>query len=284
VFFNIERLDVLAENIINIDSFVYTLGAIGATVIICIPALQNFPAYTLNIVNLLLYLFGKVFVFHHKPLIGGLYTYLSITEATLLSVLLWVAYKLARALSDFEKAVESIAMEDVSHHIRTPDEAMHEVQIHMHLSRRQQSPLSVVVLEPETTALPVLLAQALQEAQQALLTRCVLTTLTRAVSTTLRRTDVLFEQRQQGRLVLLCPLTNATGAKTLVHRLQSLIAAQHQITVRCGYAAFPEEALTFEELLRKAEEHLTYQPQQHAARLYSPPRAPAMPPPMVTKT
>ena len=263
IFFNIERLDFAIPNAINISSFVYVFGSVITALIIYVPTLQNMKMPFLIGLNTAIYIAVKVFVFNERPLWGGVYTYLSVTEVTLLSLLAWSAYKLAGALHDFEKTVESISFEDVSHCIQPLDEALKEVQLHMRVSRRHQRPLSLIIVEPEPAALQGLLSQAAQEVQRALMVRATFATLARTVSSILRCSDLMLEQRQRGRLIILCPETSLEGSTLLANRLQTFIAEQHGVSVRCGYASFPDKALTFEELVRKAEAQLGCS-EQHA--------------------
>jgi GGDEF domain-containing protein len=114
----------------------------------------------------------------------------------------------------------------------------------------------VVVVEPEPDSIQVALHRTVQEVQQAMMTRYVITSLARVFNKVLRRIDVVIEQREQGRFVILCPETNATGSNVLADRIQAAVAEQLGVSVKCGTASFPDEALTFEELVRQAESHL----------------------------
>ena len=120
LLFNIERLDFGRENIIDIDSFVYILGIIAAISIITLPILRRkHVAISLGL-WLGLYLFSKLFIFNQRPLVGGIYTYLSITEVTLVGISIWLSHLLARAIHDFEQAVENITLRSASRRVRRP--------------------------------------------------------------------------------------------------------------------------------------------------------------------
>ena len=94
VFFNIERLDFGESNIINISSFIYLLGVIAIVVTITTPALQRFSLPQLLTFWSFIYLLSKVLVFFYRgrPILGGVYTYLSITELALFLILIWLKY------------------------------------------------------------------------------------------------------------------------------------------------------------------------------------------------
>ncbi len=125
----------------------------------------------------------------------------------------------------------------------------------MHFSRRHTTPLSVVVIEPESVSLQNLIRYALHKAHRTLQTHCTLTKLADAFKPALRRTDLMIEHRQQGRLLIVCPGTAPEELSTLTQRLQAT-ADENDLIVRFGYASFPNEAFTFDELILQAELHL----------------------------
>ena len=71
-----------------------------------------------------------------------------------------------------------------------------------------------------------------------------------------RQTDLLLKDRR-GRFVVLCPETDLANATLLANRLSHSVKEKNDFTGYWGVAAFPEDALTFEDLLRKGSERLT---------------------------
>jgi hypothetical protein len=57
--------------------------------------------------------------------------------------------------------------------------------------------------------------------------------------------------------MVLCPETDFPNASLLAQRIAQAIKERTSLRVLWGVAAFPEEALTFEDLLQKARERLT---------------------------
>src|SRR5690554_5693430 len=83
LFLNLERFDFGEVNLINIHSFVYVLGSGIVLATILIPALSRLRFSTHLALTLGGYLLLKVFVFNDRPMIGGSYTYLFVTEIAL---------------------------------------------------------------------------------------------------------------------------------------------------------------------------------------------------------
>lgn len=259
LLFNIERLDFGSENVIDIGSFVYVLGIIAAISVIVFPILWRSHVAIALALWLSLYFFSKLFLFNQRPLLGGIYTYISITEVTLVAISIWLSHILARAIYDFEKAVENITLRNASRRVRRLNDAMDDIQVEMFRSRHHHHPLSLVVVEPKPEALQTTLHRAVREVQERMMHSYIINSMAQTLSKYLRRTDLILEQRDQGRFIILCPETSANELRLLVEYIQTIVAKQLGTAVTCGVATFPDEALTFEELVRRAESHV-YQP------------------------
>ena len=259
IFFNIERVDFTVENFIDIDSFVYGLGFIAVITAIWVPALQRATPTVLIVGWAIIYQLSKLliwFLFDGRPVLGGVYTYLSITEISLLLILVWLSHKVATPLQEFAEAVESITFTNVNKRVKPIAEADEEIQIEMFRSRHNHHPLSVVLVELEPESLQAALHRAVQEVQETMLSNYVINNIAHTLSKYLRRTDLILEQREQGRFLIMCPDTTAGDLKLLVEYIQAVAAEQLGTSIACGVATFPDEAITFEELVNRAEAHL----------------------------
>ena len=260
VFFNIERLDLAQQNEIDLDSAVYVLGFLAGLLILGIPAFGRvrLPIHiagwsaTYVVVKLILFVF-----FEGRPLLGGIYTYLSVTELSLLLISIWLAHKLAHAIRDFEDAVKTVTFAGSDHHIRGITEANEVIQTEMFRSRHNHHPLSVIVIEPDTVSIRSSLHRLVREAQQSMMNHYITNNLAMLLNQQLRRSDLVLEQRDANRVVLVCPDTNKTDSEVLVEYIGDVVARQMGLTIKCGTASFPQEALTFEELVDRAGQDIT---------------------------
>jgi len=256
IFFNIERLDFGQPNTVDIQTFVYVLGILAILSIITVPILWRTPVPVALVFWISVYVVCRLPVFNSRPLLGGIHTYLSITEVALLSALVWLAHDLGRSLHDFEEAVKNITFSEVNHRVRDLDEAAEDIQMELIRSRRHQRPLSVIVVETKPESVRATLHRLVQEVQRAMMTRYVVTSLARVIGHQLRRTDLVLDQRDQGRFIILSPDTNAISSTIVVERIQAAASEELGVSVACGIAAFPDDALTFEELVHRAEINL----------------------------
>jgi GGDEF domain-containing protein len=272
IFYNIERLDLVKEDLINISTFTYGLNLSAIVSIMAFPPLWRARSWVALAVWLGFFAVARLFAFNTRPLFGGMYTYLSITEVTLLTLSIILAHRLARDLHDFEEAVKNITFADVHRRLKTMEEVEDEIQMELHRSRRHHHPLTVMIVEPDPASVQVALNRTVQQVQHAMMTRYALASLARIIGNQLRRTDLVLDQLDRGRFVIVSYDTDALHAVVLAERIQTAAAQQLGVQVTCGLAAFPDGAFTFEELVHKAEEGLRtpVEPARETAHTWDP--------------
>ena len=253
IFYNIERLDFGQQNVIDIQSFVYVLGLVALISVIFIPALRRLHVSVSLVLWLGVYVVCRLLIFNQRPLLGGIDTYLSITELAALYLLIVLAHNVTRDLHDFEEAVKNITFADVSRRVQKLEDASEEIQTELIRSRRHHYPLTVMIIQPDAKSIKAVLHRTVQELQRAMMARYVITSLARIISKQLRRTDMVLDQHERGRFIIISPDTSASSSDTLAQRIKSAAAEQLGVSVSYGVASFPDEALTFEELVHQAE-------------------------------
>lgn len=265
-FLNIERLDIgMEKNLINLHSFVYVLGSVAVLSTMAISTFWQVSRFTLLAIWLGIYLICKLLIFNNRPLIGGIYTYLTITEVLMVTLLIAWAHAFSRQMHDVEETIANITLFDVSKRVRRLEEAREEISTELVRSRRHGLSLSVLIVKLEPESIRANLNRAVQDVMQAMMSRYVYTSLVRAIDKDLRRTDMILEQPNNNEIVLLLPDTTGVGSFNLAERVQEIASRNLGISVSCGIASFPDEALTFEDLVRKAESYFPQRPKVPAA-------------------
>lgn len=74
--------------------------------------------------------------------------------------------------------------------------------------------------------------------------------------------DTVLEDRKNGRFIILCPEIDGQNSTVLIERIRMAVSRQLGIEVQCGTASFPDTALTFEELVNRAESQLQQEAKQ----------------------
>ncbi len=254
-FFNIERLDFGEKNIINIASFVYVLGFLAIILTIAIPQIQHIKRSTAMVFWSIIYLLVKT-VFFSRPVIGGVYTYLSITELAMLLALVWLAYQVTAATQDFENAVEKITIGHGGAHVKQLSEAADDIQREMFRSRHYHRPLGVISVQPNIDDANPDSHRIIREAQEKMVGSYIINNVANTLQKFLRPTDVILEDRESGRFYIICPETPKNDLKVLLEYVEGVTAEELGVGAKCGFATFPDEAVVFEDLLQKSVERL----------------------------
>ena len=252
ILFNIERLDIGAqENVINLETAFYVMVVVAILMILSIRRLQTLPQHPIIALTIGAYLIGKLVLIPNHPLLGGIYTYLSITELGLFIVAVLLAQNLALNIRDFEQAVENFAFANIRK-VKPVQEAYEEIQDEIYRSRRFQRSLSIIVLEQDLEKIQKNINRVVQDAQRMLMDQYTSLMIARELATQLRRTDLLLANGKKGGLVILSPDTDKANTDLLIERLKS-VAQSEEFAINFGVAIFPDHALTFEQLVEHAE-------------------------------
>jgi hypothetical protein len=254
ILFNIERLDFGEDGGINIETGVYILTILTVIAILSIPWLRTLRQPVLLTLGVGIFFLVKLLLLTRRPLIGGIYTYLSFTELGLFIVGIFLTQNLAMNMKDLEQNARVFSFANIRK-VKRVQEAYKEIEAEIYRSRRFRRPLSVIVLEQDTKKLEANIEQLSLSAQRAMMEQYFSVILAKNLATQLRETDLLLENDRNGRLVILSPDTGVSETQILIDRLNSLVKSS-EFSIIFGAATFPDHALAFEQLLAHAENNL----------------------------
>lgn len=255
LFFNIERFDYGVDNLIDIQTFVYILGIVAVIAVISLPFLHAAPPSRAILVFLGTYLVSKlVIIVSGTQAIGGLQTYVMITEVSFLTILIGLAHHLAKQLHILFQDIEASMLISNGEPIERVEEASLVIKSEVQRSRYYGHPMSVVVVKVKDHSVELSFNQVMKEIQEKLVARYVRLKLAKAIRGQLRLMDQVFE-KEDGTLVILCPEVDGDASFILTERIQSA-AKQVGIEVQSTTASFPEDAITFESLVEEANKKL----------------------------
>lgn len=255
--YNLERVDFGTTNTVDLSSFVYVISFLATASAFLIPARWLHNRWVLLVAWLMIYGLGKLVLSQQRPILGDGYTYLSIAEATLIGITVWLGRELVLAIYDFEESVRNITLSNVSRRVKSLEQATDEIEVELVRSRRHNRPLAVMVVEIDEASIQARVHRAVQEIQQAMMARYVITKIAQIISNQLRRSDLIIDQHEQGRFIIFSPDTDSPDLDILIQRIQTATHKQLDIDLKIGQASFPEHALTFEELVDLAEQKIT---------------------------
>lgn len=259
LFFNIERIDIDIDNIdnINLPTSVYIVG-VFVTIAALLPFFQRHSVWALITTGIAMYI--GVLVLSRKPILNDVHLYLTLTGVFMLVITAILSYNLGRSLEEFIAAVSEMTFSNKGGRLRTVAEAEAFVDLEMASSRRTQRPLSLVLFQGDASSMNMTMHRLIQEIQRSMMQRYLMATIARVLSRYIRRTDIIIEAQQAGRLVLLAPETNASEAELLGERLKLLAQEKLGVTASYSVSTFPDQALTYEDMINVAEQRLNEQP------------------------
>lgn len=253
LFFNIERLDFNQASSINIQAFVYPLGVAAVIAIIVFPVFSRISFFYTLTIWIGLYSSLKLLTFNDRPLFGGINTYLTITEACLIAVLVVLAHQVGRVLYDYLSAVEFVALASGGSKIPPLEEGIDRVYAEINRSRHYNRAMSVIVASMETKEMQFELPRLLVESQEKILQTYLTARLAKTLKAELRRMDIILEDKKNHRVIVISPEIDDRGSSALLERLNAIVDRQMGIQIHFGAATFPNKALTFEGLVQEAE-------------------------------
>lgn len=175
-------------------------------------------------------------------------------ELILLEAGVWFAHQLALQITHAESIMAALALSAFPNRARDIESENQRIKIELTRSRRYHRPLSVVIIEADI-ADEKTTKEMLKSIQHDLLQQFSSARLAQIIDDRVRQTDLVLRDHK-GRFIILCPETDFTNVSLLAQRIANAIQEKTALRIRWGVAAFPDEALTFDDLLQKAEARL----------------------------
>lgn len=248
----------LSANVLNFSPYFFAVLTTAIILSILAPTLQRWSllvALGLTVIAYIILWFAL-----GGALSGDQFTILAL-ELVFLVAGMMLAREITLSLHEMEQTIDKLIFATFSGRALLFEEAAKVIQTELARSRRYNRPLSLVIIEPEQDAVgaefqPVLRVNTGQEIQKQLARRYVMAQIAEILDKEARNTDTIVKQDKPDRFIILCPETQTSNTNTLIRRVVEKTRAQVGVQVGFGVAAFPEEAMTFEELLQKAEQKM----------------------------
>lgn len=253
LIFMLGQADYAGRPIINFASYFYL------AVIVAVPVTLFFPSISRVSVYLPLSVWAGVYLVllqiinrDYSANTGELPVI--VLEFLLLEGGVWFAHQLALQISHAESVMDALALSAFPNRATDIDSENQRIKIELTRSRRYHRPLSLVVIESESEDEKTT-REMLKSIQHDLLNRFTSARVGQIIDDRIRQTDLVLRDRR-GRFIILCPETDLENASLLAGRIAQAVKERISMHILWGAAAFPEEALTFDDLLQKARERL----------------------------
>jgi hypothetical protein len=253
LIFVLGQSDYAGRPIINFASYFYLAVIVAVPVTLFFPSISRVSVYVplsvwAGVYLVLLQIINRDYSANtgELPVI--------VLEFLLLEGGVWFAHQLALQISHAESVMDALALSAFPNRANDIDSESQRIKIELTRSRRYRRPLSLVVIESESEDERTT-REMLKSIQQDLLNRFTSARVGQIIDDRIRQTDLVLRDRR-GRFIILCPETDLENASLLAKRIAEAVKERTSLHVLWGVAAFPEEALTFDDLLQKARERL----------------------------
>jgi len=253
VIFVLGQADYSGRPIINFASYFYLAVMIAVPVTLFFPSISRVSTFVPLLVWAGIYLVLLQMIDRNLSANEGEFAVI-ILEFVLLEAGVWFAHQLALQIGHAESIMDALALSAFPNRAHQIEEESQRIGIELRRSRRYHRPLSLVVIESESEDQKTT-REMLRSIQHDLLNRFTSARVGQIIDDRVRQTDLVMRDHR-GRFVVLCPETELENTILLAKRIALAIKERTNLHVLWGVAAFPEEALTFDDLLQKATERL----------------------------
>lgn len=254
LIFALGQADYLSRPFINFASYFYLLAMIGVPATLFFPHITRVSAVVPMIIWAGLYVILS-FVIDRVHSTTSSDVSVIILEFLLLELGIWVAYRLAEQITHAESVIDELAVEAFPHRAQELDEGSHRVRTEFNRSRRYHRPLSLLIMQVDPQSHNDN-GEVLKAIQYDIVNRFTVARVGQIIDERLRQTDLVLRDRRWC-YVIICPETDLSAALLLAQRITETVKEKTGLSIHWGAAAFPEEALTFDDLLKKARQRLT---------------------------
>jgi len=252
IIFLLGQLDLYGRPVINLASYFYYLVLVGVPCIILIPAFYRAPQYITMIFWASIYFTLSQIL--DRSLSAPDNLELILVEVVLLELGVWLAYRFGLELAHSDSLMDMVTQSVYPNTVINLDENYNQITNEVSRCRRYNRPLSLLILRavPESEEV---IKKLIDSFEHDLLSRFSSARIGQLIGEHIRQMDILTRDRV-GRFVILCPETEMKSAKLLGERIYESLNKDPGLKVSWGLSAFPDEALTFDDLLSRAREHL----------------------------
>lgn len=165
-----------------------------------------------------------------------------------------LAYDVGRRIGELDRTLEGLSSGAYPNRARDMQSSKDLIEAEITRSRRYHHPLSVLVMRLEKPKGK----QSLEELDSLtadMVERFAVAKTSQILSDLARNTDMVFLDRGN-QFVILCPETNLSSITILAERIQAAVDEGLKAKINWGSAAFPDEAITFDDLLQVAQERI----------------------------
>jgi GGDEF domain-containing protein len=243
LFYNIERL----SKPIDLTDVAYTFVPLIAALLILVPRLRKLPLGVVLVIPIPVFLVLKAW---WKSRLWGASLPLTVTEVCVIVVTIILARWVSSGVSEFERAITHITIGQVPMLSESFSTGQAEMYQEVRRARHHQRPLALLAIEVEEESIQVALDRMVRETQQAMMKRYVMSDVARMLCDKLEDYDIIAQKNDH--FIVLLPEVTSNQLTDLADQLRQAVSEETGVKLQVGTASFPNDAATFESLVKKA--------------------------------
>lgn len=258
--FVLGQFDYARRPIIDFAAYFYLAVMVAVPVTLFFPSISRVPVFVPLLAWMGAYL--VLLQINNRIYTSNVELPVIVLEFVLLEVGVWFAHQLAVQINHAESVMDALALSAFPNSARDIEAEHQRIKIELTRSRRYHRPLSLIVIQSESSGVnrseaedETMTKEMLKSIQHDLLSRFTSARVGQIIDDCIRQTDLVMKDRR-GRFIILCPETDGGNATLLATRIVQAVKGKTSLRALWGVAAFPEEALTFDDLLQTARERL----------------------------
>lgn len=244
--YSIER----GNDAVNITGAAYIFVPVVAVLMIAVPVMRKIPLWVLLAVQGVLFLSIKAWA----ATVWGSALPLTVTELFIISVTASLARSVSKGVGEFEHALSRIALGPTDTLADSMANGQAEMYKELKRARNHQRPLGLMAIEVENASVEAALDRMVREAVQAMMKQYVLSDVARTLCEKLEDYDIIARHGED--FLILLPEVTPGQLFDLAGRLREVVYEETGVALKVGVASFPEDALTFDNLMEKAVQGL----------------------------
>jgi hypothetical protein len=252
IIFMLGQLDRVDRPVINLASYFYILVFIVVPCVVLIPSFYRAPQFISMIFWASIY-FALSRILDRSLSAADSFETIFV-EVVLLEVGVWLSYQFAVDLAHSASLVDTMAQSTFPNQAIEVEEASSLIRNEITRSRRYHRPLSLLIFQASPKDKEEY-RELFRSFQRDLLSRFSSARMGQLIGENIRQTDLLLRDRV-GRFVVVCPETDKENVFMLGERISSKLEDGTGLQVSWGSSSFPDEALTFDDMLARAREQM----------------------------
>lgn len=251
LLYNIERI----SEPINLASFTYVFVIVCANLVILVRWLRRTPSYKSFFLSLPAFFFLKVYFGYE---IAGTNLPITVTEMCAIGITIFLTKQVTWHLEEFREVISRLTIGRLEAGTHAFEEGQGHIYREIRRARLYKRPATLLALSVSENLSDFTLSRFVKEAQREVIHRYVAARTANLLVKELKDCDVITKRNDH--FIILLPETDREVATEIANKLSARFREELGLASRIGLSTFPDEAVTFESLLKQAESTINSPP------------------------